>query len=69
MYEVRCEFCGEPVDAQSRETWHRVEGWERPGKAGGSDIALRRRSSEKFAHAHCVRLEQQRVSPLQEALI
>ena len=65
-YNVKCEFCGEPVDAELRETWHRVEGWERPGKAGGSDIALRRRTGEGFAHPMCVRREQQGLPSLRQ---
>jgi hypothetical protein len=69
MYEVKCEFCGEPVDAQSKETWHRVEGWERPGKAGGSDIALRRRTGKGFAHPMCVRRAQEGLPVLQGSLL
>ncbi len=67
-YEVKCEFCGEHVDTQSRVTWHRVEGWERPGKSGGSDIALRHRTGEGFAHHHCIRREQTKISALQESM-
>ncbi len=70
IYEVKCDFCGQPVDAQSKETWHRVEGWERPGKAGGSDIALRRRPAVGlFAHDHCVRLERGKLQATQEAML
>jgi hypothetical protein len=65
-YEVKCEFCGKPVDAELRETWHRVEGWERPGKSGGSDIALRKRTGEGFAHPMCVRREQEGLPSLRQ---
>jgi hypothetical protein len=70
MYERKCEFCGELVDAQARETWHTMKGWERPGRAGGSDIALRKRTGMGFAHPHCVRREQEGLPPLrQETLV
>jgi hypothetical protein len=51
-----CAFCGEAVNPNSRFTWYRVIGWGRPGGAGGSDIMLRQRHGEEFAHDHCVRL-------------
>lgn len=50
---VPCDLCGRGVDAQSRYTYHRVEGWERPGRQGGSDIVDRRRL-DVFAHPRCV---------------
>ncbi len=50
---VQCSVCGKAVDAQSRYTYHRVEGWERPGRNGGSDI-VDRRSHAEFAHPQCV---------------
>ena len=68
-YPVTCAFCARDVDAESKETWHRVEGWERPGKAGGSDIALRQRVREGWAHDHCIRMEQGRIPALQEAML
>ena len=52
-----CPFCGQPVDPTDRYTWHRVEGWERRGQQGGSDIALRVKL-DGFAHGHCVQLAQ-----------
>ena len=71
-YGVQCAFCRQLVDAESDDTWHRVEGWERKGKAGGSDIALRKRlyaaENNMFAHDHCVRREQQGIPALQETL-
>lgn len=57
MTDYRCELCGEPVDPTSRFTWHRVVGWERKGKAGGSDIDLREKR-DGWAHDFCVSLRQ-----------
>lgn len=51
--DVRCEFCNCKVNPSSRYVWHRVVGWERKGKAGGSDIALRERR-DGFACDPCV---------------
>ena len=67
-YDVPCAFCGEPVDAESKETWHTMRGWERPGRNGGSDIALRQRAGDEFAHDHCIRREQQRIPATQEVM-
>ncbi len=65
-----CRFCGDPVDADSRLTWYRMEGWARPGKAGGSDVALRERAQPgEFAHDMCISREQQGVAALQESLL
>jgi hypothetical protein len=64
-----CQFCGEPVDPRSRFTWHRVIGWERPGRAGGSDVTLRERLGDELAHDHCVRLAKAKLSPYQETLL
>lgn len=52
-FAVRCQFCKEPVDPNSRLTWHRVTGWERPGKHGGSDIRGRQQQPG-FAHDDCL---------------
>jgi hypothetical protein len=50
-----CHYCSKPVDPKSRFTWHRITGWERPGRAGGSDIANRERDGDVFACDRCVR--------------
>ena len=50
---AQCSFCKQAVDAPSRYTWHRVAGWERPGKAGGSDIKGREQQPG-FAHDDCL---------------
>lgn len=67
---VSCSLCGDPVDAQSANTWHRVDGWERKARSAsrraGSDIACRR-ALEEFAHDRCVRRVQDGVSVFQEA--
>lgn len=67
---VKCFFnCGNDVDTKSRYTWHRVIGWERPGKAGGSDVACRERHGDEFACDVCIRRLQAGVAPAQEALV
>jgi hypothetical protein len=66
---VPCNFCGEPLDPLSRYVWHRVIGWERPGQAGGSDITLREKHGETFAHDHCVRLAKANLPTGQQSLI
>jgi hypothetical protein len=52
-----CAFCHEPIDPDSRLTWKRTIGWARPGKAGGSDVVLRRQFGAEFAHDHCIEKE------------
>lgn len=52
-FAVRCQFCKKPVDPNSRFTWRRMEGWARPGKAGGSDIRGRE-ARPGFAHDDCL---------------
>jgi hypothetical protein len=64
-----CEFCGELLDPESRYTWYRVIGWSRPGAAGGSDIMLRERHGQEFAHDHCVRLTKSRLAVGQGTLL
>jgi len=65
---VVCTFCGEPVRPRDPLVWHRVEGWERPGKAGGSDITLREQV-DGFACARCVALKKMGVDVRQETLL
>lgn len=63
-----CALCGHYVDPNSRSTYRRIEGWDRKGKAGGSDITLRRPTGE-LAHAYCVDRAKAGISPEQEALL
>ncbi len=62
-----CVFCGKPVDTNNRSTYRRVTGWDRPGKAGGSDIVLRERL-QQWAHPFCVDRQRDGVSVHQETL-
>lgn len=66
---VPCEFCGDPVNPNARQTWHRVIGWERKGQAGGSDIALRERHGETFACDFCISRLKAKLSPGQGSLL
>ena len=67
---VKCHYCERPVDTTSRYTWHRVQGWERKGAAGGSDIAMREpHDVMAFAHPECVDLERSGIGVRQEALL
>ncbi len=63
-----CQFCREEMDVD-RFTWHHIEGWERPGKAGGSDVMLRKRTGKGFAHDLCLQRTKDGVSVRQETLI
>jgi hypothetical protein len=65
---VPCTYCERPVNPQARETWHRVIGWERPGRKGGSDIACRQPQA-RYACDMCVRRMQRGVSPAQGSLL
>jgi hypothetical protein len=68
MNGLTCPFCGKPVGPRDPGVWHRVEGWERPGKAGGSDITLRE-PREGLAHAECVAMKKMGVDPQQDPLL
>lgn len=50
---VACWICGDDVDVFDRRTYNRVEGWERKGQNGGSDIVARQKVAA-FAHPRCV---------------
>ena len=65
---ARCTYCTKPVDPNSRYTYTRVMGWDRPGKAGGSDISLRERL-EVFACPTCIERIRSGVNPAQEAFV
>ena len=62
-----CTFCGEPVNPRSRSTYTRMQGWDRPGKAGGSDVVLRERLAE-WAHPWCIDRERNGIHAQQETL-
>jgi hypothetical protein len=54
MTQAVCAYCDQPVEPDNRDTWHRVTGWERPRRQGGTNhIALRKRTGH-FACAHCM---------------
>lgn len=63
-----CTFCGKEVNPQSRQTYTRVVGWHRPGKAGGSDIVLRQLLNE-WACPQCVDKVRWGVNVGQESLV
>ena len=53
--EPKCSICDTPVRPRDKEVWTRVQGWERPGRAGGSDIVLREAVSPTvFACPTCI---------------
>ena len=72
--DIRCHYCGDPIDPFDRFTWRRVVGWERiagvraSGKHGGSDITLRQPRDE-YAHPHCVERIKSGLSVRQESLL
>jgi hypothetical protein len=71
MIEIRCHFCGQPVNA-NRSSYRRVQGWERKGlgetRKGGSDVLLREPLDE-WAHASCVSRIRAGLSVGQESLL
>jgi hypothetical protein len=52
--KVPCEFCGDPVKANDKDTWHRVLVWVGGPKHAGS--CLTSQEVYGYAHALCVRL-------------
>ena len=69
MTQTTCDHCGYPVDAKSRYTWHKISGYERPGKNGGSDITLRERTGTGWLHDRCVQDRKAGVVAGQESLV
>ena len=67
-FVIRCSFCSEPVDPNSRYTYTRISAWDRPGKAGGSDVVLRERLAE-FAHPQCIDRVRNGINPKQETFV
>jgi hypothetical protein len=65
----RCHYCGEPLDPSSRWSWYRVIGWARRGKQGGSDIRLREKYGDDFAHDQCVERERAKIAAGQGTLL
>ena len=63
-----CAFCNEQIDPNSRYTWRRMQGWHRPGKAGGSDVRLRE-TLDGYAHDHCLSRVMEHIHPAQETLV
>jgi len=67
-----CNFCGEPLNPDSRLVYRRVEGWERKAasesRRGGSDIVLRE-PLPLYACPTCIVRLQNGVAPGQEALL
>lgn len=52
---LACFYCGDPVDPTDASAWRRVRGWDRRGRAGGSDIVMREPVVPGvMAHASCV---------------
>jgi len=65
---MTCWFCGKPVNPALRETYRSISGWERPGKAGGSDIVLREPTGS-YAHPTCIMLTRNGLNVRQETLV
>jgi hypothetical protein len=67
--KVKCHYCPEMLDPDSRYTWHRTMGWARRGSAGGSDVVLRKRIGDFVACDVCISRLRAGRSPDQETLI
>ena len=66
-----CSLCGKPVDPASKQTYRRVQGWEKrslsSSRRSGSDIVLREQVGE-FACGVCIERAKSGLAPSQEAL-
>jgi hypothetical protein len=56
---TRCFFCGKEVDPDSRNTYRRLQGWNKKGRSGGSDVYLRELLNT-YACAGCISAEKSR---------
>lgn len=64
-----CAYCKEPVDPDHRDTWHRVCGWERPRRQGGTNHLAMRRRNGMVACAHCLDMLLEGRHPMQLELL
>lgn len=52
---VKCDMCGEEMDADLLGAYQRVEGWEVRNRKGGGTNSLRMREPKhRYAHKTCV---------------
>ena len=50
-----CELCGKPIsESDEHYAYHRVSGWERGRKAGGTNAIRCRERDGAMAHERCV---------------
>lgn len=69
LRELPCYLCGENLDPSSPDVWRRVQGWERPRRAGGTNqLVCREVIPGLLAHPECVALARAGASPDQEIL-
>jgi hypothetical protein len=71
MIELRCFFCGQPVDSR-RSSYRRITGWERKAlsesRKSGSDIVLRE-ALDDYAHPGCIARVKAGLNAGQESLL
>lgn len=69
-HSMPCTYCTTPVDATNKYSYRRVQGWERAGANGGSDILLREKAEPpEFACLGCVEKMKAGVSVGQGSLV
>lgn len=55
--KITCEFCGDPLDPKSKNTYQALTGWIKPRPQGGVNSVALREMLPRFAHAGCVAAE------------
>ena len=51
---VPCTFCEREIDPESRMTYRKVIGWERPREGGGTNALTLREPTQVFACSSCI---------------
>lgn len=64
---TECVLCGKGLKVDSRHTARAVTGWEVPRVAGGLNKLLNRTEVGRYAHLGCVKAEEERMAPVDEA--
>jgi len=66
---VPCTFCEREIDPESRMTYRKVIGWERPREGGGTNALTLREPTEVFACWICIEKLRLGIPVEQQALI
>lgn len=66
--DTLCEYCREPVNPKSRDTYYKIEGWAQRRDKGGPNRRFLKEVG-KYMHHGCMRLWERRISPDQGRLV